>query len=121
MSMARTRRRAQDATPMRLLYSARTEADILYSDDLRAMAGAADGFELAITLTHTSAEDWPGLRGLVDRAKLREHGLAALDHPIAYVCGPTAFVEFVASELSAAGMPDAQIKTERFGPSGAPQ
>jgi ferredoxin-NADP reductase len=37
---------------------------------------------------------------------------------LAYVCGPTALVENVASELVALGYPPDRVKTERFGPSG---
>jgi ferredoxin-NADP reductase len=38
--------------------------------------------------------------------------------PRAYVCGPTAFVETVASGLLALNFPAAEVRTERFGPSG---
>ena len=38
--------------------------------------------------------------------------------PLLYVCGPTGFVEAVASALVDAGHQEALIRTERFGPSG---
>jgi ferredoxin-NADP reductase len=34
------------------------------------------------------------------------------------VCGPTSFVEAVASGLVLLGYPPAKVKTERFGPTG---
>ena len=40
------------------------------------------------------------------------------DGPLAYVCGPTSFVESVASGLVGLGYPAERIKTERFGATG---
>jgi ferredoxin-NADP reductase len=40
--------------------------------------------------------------------------------PIAYVCGPTSFVETVADLLIGLGYAPEQIRTERFGPTGGP-
>jgi ferredoxin-NADP reductase len=36
------------------------------------------------------------------------------------VCGPTNFVEAVASDLVALGYPPQRVKTERFGATGTP-
>ena len=40
--------------------------------------------------------------------------------PLAYVCGPTNFVEAVAGDLVALGYPPQRVKTERFGATGTP-
>jgi len=40
------------------------------------------------------------------------------EQPLAYVCGPTSFVEAVASGLVALGYPAGRVKTERFGATG---
>jgi ferredoxin-NADP reductase len=37
---------------------------------------------------------------------------------MAFVCGPTPFVESVASALVLLGYPATSVKTERFGPTG---
>jgi len=39
----------------------------------------------------------------------------ASQHPLAFVCGPTRFVETVAERLVALGYPAGRVKTERFG------
>jgi ferredoxin-NADP reductase len=39
--------------------------------------------------------------------------------PVAYVCGPTAFVEIVAAGLVSLGYPPDRVKTERYGGAGA--
>jgi ferredoxin-NADP reductase len=49
---------------------------------------------------------------------LREVGPPAGDRPIAYVCGPTPFVEAVAAALVELGYEQPRIRTERFGPTG---
>jgi ferredoxin-NADP reductase len=40
--------------------------------------------------------------------------------PLAFVCGPTSFVETVAESLVGLGYPPGQVKTERFGGTGGP-
>jgi ferredoxin-NADP reductase len=40
--------------------------------------------------------------------------------PVAYVCGPTNFVEAAAADLVALGYPPQRVKTERFGATGTP-
>jgi ferredoxin-NADP reductase len=42
----------------------------------------------------------------------------ASDLPTAFICGPTPFVEAVASALVLLGYPATNVKTERFGPTG---
>ena len=36
--------------------------------------------------------------------------------PLVYICGPTLLVEAAANGLVALGVPPAQVRTERFGP-----
>jgi ferredoxin-NADP reductase len=38
--------------------------------------------------------------------------------PLAYICGPTSFVETAAAELVGLGYPPEKVKTERFGATG---
>jgi len=49
---------------------------------------------------------------------LREVTWPVEQRPIAYICGPTPFVETAAASLVALGHQPARIKTERFGPTG---
>jgi ferredoxin-NADP reductase len=46
---------------------------------------------------------------------LAETAWPAGQHPLAFVCGPTSFVETVAEKLTALGYPPGRVKTERFG------
>jgi ferredoxin-NADP reductase len=55
----------------------------------------------------------------VDAADLlREVAWPAEDGPLAFVCGPTSFVESVAAGLVELGYAPGRIKTERFGATG---
>ena len=72
-----------------------------------------DGVEVIYTLTRQQPPGWDGHSGRVTRALLREVAWPASQHPIAYVCGPTAFVETVAAGLVSLGYPPDRVKTER--------
>jgi ferredoxin-NADP reductase len=48
---------------------------------------------------------------------LREVAWPVEQHPLAYICGPTPFVETAAAELLL-GYEPTRIKPERFGPTG---
>jgi ferredoxin-NADP reductase len=97
--------------PARLIYSARTLEDVIYRDELEAL-----GDDVVLTLTR---EQRDGIRsGRVDADLLREAGFAPAQAPRIFVCGPTPFVEAVASELVELDHPPERVKTERFGPTG---
>jgi ferredoxin-NADP reductase len=105
-------------TPVRLLYSARTLEDVIYRDEL-ARLGADSGAEIRLTLTRQWPEDWTGGRGRVDRDALQDVVWSPGAQPLVYVCGPTGFVESVASALVELGHAAERIRTERFGPTGS--
>jgi ferredoxin-NADP reductase len=54
----------------------------------------------------------------VDAQLLREVAWPADENPLAFVCGPTSFVEAAAAGLVELGYPPARVKTERFGATG---
>lgn len=118
MAIVRTRTYSRDRTPVRLLYSARTVNELLYSAELDALAEAGDGFELVYTLTRGAPEGWTGEQRRIDREMLAARGFPPEDRPRVFVCGPTSFVEAGADALVALGHDSERIKTERFGPTG---
>jgi ferredoxin-NADP reductase len=56
----------------------------------------------------------------VNAALLGEVAWPADKEPLAFVCGPTSFVETVAEGLVGLGYPPGRVKTERFGGTGGP-
>jgi ferredoxin-NADP reductase len=117
-SMLRHRAAAESKVPVRLLYSARTMADVIYHDELERLA-ADDEVDIRFTLTRDSPEGWLGYRRRIDREILEDVAWPPDDRPLAYVCGPTPLVEAVAGTLVELGHDASRIKTERFGPSGS--
>ena len=74
------------------------------------------GDDVVLTLTRERRE---GIRaGRADAALLREVGFPPEEEPRVFVCGPTSFVESVASALVDLGHAPERIRTERFGPTG---
>ena len=116
MAMLRHHRAMDHQGAMHLVYSARTAAEILYRDELDRLAGGRRA--ATVTLTREPSSPWPGRRGRVDAEVLVASGWPPAADPGCYVCGPTSFVEAVADTLVGLGHQPANIRTERFGPTG---
>jgi ferredoxin-NADP reductase len=116
-AILRQREHSGSDVPVKLLYSARTPADLIYRDELD---GYYDGVEIIYTLTREQPDRWTGYARRVDQSLLAETAWPAGKNPLAYVCGPTSFVETVAGGLVALGYEPGRIKTERFGGTGGP-
>jgi len=89
-----------------LAVSARTLPDLPYGDELAA-AGAT------IALSRTDQPRRPA--GRLTAAELRP---LVVKDAITYVCGSAGFAEFASSLLVELGCPSADVRVERFGPSG---
>jgi ferredoxin-NADP reductase len=107
MSMLRHRRRAMPEVPMHLVYSVRSQHDLIYADEL--------GDDATITFTRGAPHGWGGHSGRIDGPLLER---ALVQDAVAFICGSTPFVA-AAEELALdAGVDPSRIRTERFGPSG---
>jgi ferredoxin-NADP reductase len=114
-AILRHRSRVGSSVPVRLLYSSRSWEDVIYSSELDL---PADGVEVIYTLTRSQPRVWQGYARRVDARMLAEVAWPAGQGPLAYVCGPTSFVESVATGLVGLGYPAGRVKTERFGATG---
>jgi ferredoxin-NADP reductase len=111
-AILRHRRRSGSDVSARLLYSSRTPEDVIYRAEL-------DREKVVYTFTRAQPPGWTGYARRVDDDLLREVAWPAADSPLAFVCGPTSFVESVAAGLVGLGYAPERIKTERFGGTGA--
>ncbi|HTY26479.1 MAG TPA: ferredoxin reductase [Desulfomonilaceae bacterium] len=118
MSMLRHRSVAGGKIQTRLLYSSRTFDDIIYFAELERLQGVKNGPKVYHTLTRTQPEGWKGYARRIDRQMLGEVAKPLGGSVQVFICGPTLLVESTADELVGLGIPAAQIRTERFGPSG---
>ncbi|MET0938417.1 MAG: ferredoxin reductase [Gaiellaceae bacterium] len=114
-AMLRHRVRSGSDTPVRLLYSSRSLEDVIYRAELDE---PKDGVEVVHTLTRTQPQGWTGYSRRVDTELLGGFAWPANDDPHAFVCGPTSFVETVASGLVELGYSPERVRTERFGATG---
>ncbi len=111
-AILRHRHHSGSTVPTRLLYSSRSLADVIYRDELNHYRGNA---EVRYTLTRSQPPGWGGFSGRVDDAMLARIAWSASERPLAFICGPTAFVEAVAELLVARHYRAIRVKTERFG------
>jgi len=123
MSMIRHRSNAAviKISPMLLMFSARTEADILFSAELESIAVNDPDFNLIIALTRSEEveSDNRSFRQFrrIDRPTIKSALSTLATHPSrSYICGGSSFVEAMANYLLDLGIPNNSVRTERFGP-----
>ena len=107
MAMLRHRRRVAPDARMHLLYSVRTEADVIYAGEL--------GDDATLTYTREAPAGWDGHTGRLDAPLVAASAAGAMT---AFVCGTNGFVESATRLLLDSGLAAAAIRTERFGPTG---
>lgn len=113
LAMVRARAASASATaPFRLLYSVRRAEDAMYRAELDALDGAVD---VTWAYTREAPSGWNGPVGRVSAALLTDASWSPEQNPAVFVCGPTGFVETVASALVEQGHDPARVRTERFG------
>lgn len=99
--------------PVRFVYGARTEADLILLDEVERLGAQLDDFAFVPVL---SDADWDGARGMVHEAldaQLRQRPLADDGH--AYVCGPPPMVEAVCELLcDGHGIDEQAISYDKF-------
>ncbi|MEA2199175.1 MAG: hypothetical protein QOJ25_3226 [Solirubrobacteraceae bacterium] len=117
MAMLRHHAAQKSTVPARLLVSSRRLDDVLYRDELADLDGH-DAVDVSLTLTREQPPGWTGFGRRVDAEMLTAVGPGPSEQPQIFVCGPTAFVEFVADRLVELGHAPDAIRAERFGPTG---
>lgn len=118
MSMVRHRAASGARNPASLLYSSRNFEDIIYYNELARLGSANSGLQIFHTLTRSQPPGWNGYARRIDLDMLKEVAQPLGRSVQVFVCGPTLLVEAVANALVRIGVNSAQIRTERFGPTG---
>jgi ferredoxin-NADP reductase len=116
-AMLRHHRAVGSTVPVRLLYSARAERELIFRDELlHAVEGRT--LDVRFTLTREQPPGWRGYGRRIDPALIADVAWPPDERPLVYVCGPTGFVEAAADALVSLGHDPGRIRTERFGPTG---
>jgi ferredoxin-NADP reductase len=118
MAMARTWITEHSQAPMRLIYSTRSPATLLYAGELASIGAKGSALTADVVYTRSAPPGWPVSPGRLDAGRLRDLAWPVAPDVQVFVCGPTGFVESIARALTGLGLRPGQIRTERFGPSG---
>ena len=117
ISMLRHRSAVKNNSPAVLLFSVRTEDDILYREELERMSDNDPSLQVVTTITRETSKDWIGNTRRIDRNMIDSALVnTGLKPESAYVCGGSGFVESMANTLLDIGLDFKQIHIERFGP-----
>jgi ferredoxin-NADP reductase len=115
LAMLDHHRAAGSDVPVRLLYSARSLAEVFRRD---RFAEPDRDVRIDLALTRDAPPGWTGVIGRVDGAVLSRLAFPPDADPQVFVCGPTGFVDAIANSLIDLGYASDKIKTERFGATG---
>ena len=105
---------AEENLPHRvtLVYSNRDRESTAFLDELQELERAIPGLRLVLTMTDDP--DWDGETRRIDADMLRDHLGAELDAFTYLIAGPPPMVEAITGTLQEAGVPEDQVRPERF-------
>jgi ferredoxin-NADP reductase len=105
---------AEEKLPHRvtLVYSNRDRESTAFLDELTELARANENIRLVLTMTDDPG--WEGERRYIGPELLRDHLDGDLDGYRYLLAGPPGMVEAVTEQLREAGIPDTQVRPERF-------
>ena len=109
------RQQAKLGFPLRLslLYGSRLEDDVIFGDELAALAAEHERFDYGLVVSEPS-EGYDGAAGFLDADKIRQ--LAGPHRLQTYlVCGPDVMMGHCLAALEELGVPRFKVRTEAFG------
>lgn len=112
MSIARYVHDAAPAVRVTLVHSARSPDEHLFRAELERMAAESPRFRCVFVVSRPDAAGPTGRNGRIDRRLLRE--IASDRSALYYICGPGQMIDGVAALLRDLGVPDAQLRFERW-------
>ncbi len=94
-----------------LIYSCKTNQDIILYEELKKIKHESKDFEYYITLTQDN--DWDGLKGRINQEMLNSL-IKDLNNKIFYLCGPPLMVLDISKVLQSLGVNKEKIKIECY-------
>ncbi len=114
MSMLRHMRSVGSEARVLLLYANRTENDIVFKDELDAIAGEGKPRLEVVHVLERPPEGWRGETGRVSGEMIRRRLDGTLTERAFYVCGPPPMMKAVLGSLRRLGVPRSRLHAERF-------
>jgi ferredoxin-NADP reductase len=103
------------ATPVTLLYFARTGADIIFENELVRLSRSLPNFKYEVCLSRPDPT-WKGRSGRLTEEFVSQN-VTDLDSPTFFLCGPKGFMDNARQILSTLGVNQDRILQESFGES----
>ena len=101
---------------MHLLYGSRFQNDVIFGEELAALAESHPNFDFNLVISEPAPE-YEGLTGFVDADLIRKQ-VGDVANKTFFICGPGAMYDFCLVELQKLGVPPRRIRHELFGPPG---
>ncbi len=97
------------------LIVAKTEQDLIFSDEIRFLQMRFNRLHVCITLTRCGDSSmWTGARGRVT-GPLIQNFVPSLNSVPVFLCGPAGMMDSTREVLRSIGVPDSLVRTEAFG------
>ena len=96
-----------------LVFSVKTERDIIFRDELDAIRRRHPNLRVVVTLTREAGPDWAGERGRIDSAMLARIVPEIASRRV-HICGPTEMTDPLRQILVGLGVADESIRVESF-------
>jgi predicted ferric reductase len=112
LSMVRYMADVGDQRRIRLLWSNRTKAEIVFSEEVAELESLVEGLHVTHVWTREPGRD--GKKGRLDREKLEKLLSGAEADSVVFVCGPPPMMREVSRSLREIGFPARTVHTEEF-------
>jgi ferredoxin-NADP reductase len=99
-------------TKIALLYGNRTEADIVFRQELEQMQRQNSNLKVVFTLAEPGA-NWEGYTGYIDAEMIKKE-IPEYSETVFYTCGPPVMVQAMENLLKALNVPAENVKKENF-------
>jgi ferredoxin-NADP reductase len=99
-------------TKVALLYGNRTEADIVFRQELEQMQRQNNNLKVMFTLAEPGA-NWEGYTGYIDAEMIKKE-IPEYSETVFYTCGPPVMVQAMENLLKALNVPAENVKKENF-------
>ncbi len=103
------------ANKIKLIYSVKTQYDIIFRKEIEEIKNYNKNFDYTITATRADDDtSWKGEKGRID-LMLLEDNIENISGSIYFICGPNEFVRNIIGLLESMGIKKEQIKTDIWG------
>lgn len=114
LSMARAIDDGTEDFKLTLIYGARNKDEILFKDELDAIAGRNDNFNVVYVLSEAKSKSKNYEKGFIGAELIKKYAPENAKYSI-FICGPEGMYNFLRSEIPSLGIEDKYVRFEMFG------